>query len=244
MACYELHIGSEGPDFERMATATHSRRYAGRMPVAPARKTGTWKMAYADFLTALMAFFLLMWIVSGISPEGRDEIAKHFNINAAPTAQSASAETGSAAGRLFTALSQQSGLVAAGDSVVLAREADGVRIDLVDSARYPLFDSGSGAFTPAGLALAETTGRILTQFSESLSIEGHTDAFGGASFAYSNWELSSDRANEARRALIAAGLAPARIRAVTGLADTRPLLAGQPHLSANRRVSILVHTHD
>lgn len=244
MACYELHIGSEGPDFERMATATHSRRYAGRMPAAPARKTGTWKMAYADFLTALMAFFLLMWIVSGISPEGRDEIAKHFNINAAPTAQSASAETGSAAGRLFTALSQQSGLVAARDSVVLAREADGVRIDLVDSARNPLFDSGSGAFTPAGLALAETTGRILTQFSESLSIEGHTDAFGGANFAYSNWELSSDRANEARRALIAAGLAPARIRAVTGLADTRPLLAGQPHLSANRRVSILVHIHD
>lgn len=244
MACYELHIGSEGPDFERMATATHSRRYAGRMPAAPARKTGTWKMAYADFLTALMAFFLLMWIVSGISPEGRDEIAKHFNINAAPTAQSASAETGSAAGRLFTALSQQSGLVAARDSVVLAREADGVRIDLVDSARNPLFDSGSGAFTPAGLALAETTGRILTQFSESLSIEGHTDAFGGDNFAYSNWELSSDRANEARRALIAAGLAPARIRAVTGLADTRPLLAGQPHLSANRRVSILVHIHD
>lgn len=244
MACYELHIGSEGPDFERMATATHSRRYAGRMPAAPARKTGTWKMAYADFLTALMAFFLLMWIVSGISPEGRDEIAKHFNINAAPTAQSASAETGSAAGRLFTALSQQSGLVAARNSVVLAREADGVRIDLVDSARNPLFDSGSGAFTPAGLALAETTGRILTQFSESLSIEGHTDAFGGANFAYSNWELSSDRANEARRALIAAGLAPARIRAVTGLADTRPLLAGQPHLSANRRVSILVHIHD
>ena len=227
-----------------MATATHSRRYAGRMPAAPARKTGTWKMAYADFLTALMAFFLLMWIISGVSPEGRDQIAKHFNSHAAPTAQSATEETDSAAGRLFTALSQQSGLVAAGDSVVFAREADGIRIDLVDSARNPLFDSGSGAFSAEGLALAETTGRILMQFSEPVSIEGHTDAFSGVSNAYSNWELSSDRANEARRALIAAGLAPARIRAVTGLADTRPLDAGQPHLSANRRVSILVHTRD
>lgn len=244
MACYDWHIGSEGPDFERMAIATHSRRYAGRMPAAPARKTGTWKMAYADFLTALMAFFLLMWIISGVSPEGRDEIAKHFNSNTSPTAQSAAAETSSAAGRLFTALSQQSGLVAAGDSVVLAHEVDGVRIDLVDSARNPLFDSGSGAFSPAGLALAETTGHVLMQFSEPVSIEGHTDAFSGASSTYSNWELSSDRANEARRALIAAGLAPARIRAVTGLADTRPLQAGQPHLSANRRVSILVHIHD
>lgn len=214
------------------------------MPAAPARKPGTWKMAYADFLTALMAFFLLMWMVSGVSAEGRDEIARHFNSNAAPTAASATAEAGSAADRLFTALSRQSGLVAAGDSVVLAREAIGVRIDLVDSARNPLFDSGSGAFSPSGLALARTTGDILRQFSEPVSIEGHTDAFSAGSATYSNWELSSDRANEARRALIAAGLAPARIRAVTGLADTRPLQAGQPHLSANRRVSILVHIHD
>ena len=214
------------------------------MPAAPARKAGTWKMAYADFLTALMAFFLLMWILSGVSPEGRDEIASYFNSNASPTAQASAVQPDSAAGRLFTALSQQSGLIEGGDSVVLAREADGVRIDLVDSARHPLFDSGSGAFTQEGIALAEAAGRVLTQFSEPVSIEGHTDAFSATGTAYSNWELSSDRANEARRALITAGLEPARIRAVTGLADTRPLDAGQPHLSANRRVSILVHTHD
>jgi chemotaxis protein MotB len=227
-----------------MATATLSRRYAGRMPAAPARKAGTWKMAYADFLTALMAFFLMMWIISGVSPEDRDEIASYFSYNATTTAPASALQDSSAAGLLFAALGQQAGLVAAGDSVVFTQEADGVRIDLVDSARRPLFDSGSGAFTQDGLALAEETGRVLMQFSERVSIEGHTDAFTSTSAAYSNWELSSDRANEARRALIAAGLEPSRIRAVTGLADTRPLDAGQPHLSANRRVSILVHTHD
>ena len=244
MACYELHIGSEGPDFERMATATHSRRYAGRMPVAPARKTGTWKMAYADFLTALMAFFLIMWLISGVSADDRAEIAATFHHKAAPTVTMTAVLPNSTASQLISTLKAKSGLADAGDSVILTREADGVRIDLVDSARRPLFDSGSGAFTQDGLALATAAGEALSHFSEGVSIEGHTDAFSAVGSAYSNWELSADRANEARRALIAAGLAPSRIRAVTGLADTHPLDAGQPHLSANRRVSILVHTND
>jgi len=227
-----------------MATATHSRRYAGRMPVSPARKTGTWKMAYADFLTALMAFFLIMWLVSGVSADDRAEIAATFHNKAAKSQTITAVLPDSTASQLVTALTTQSGLANAGDNVILTREADGVRIDLVDSASRPLFDSGSGAFTAEGLALAEATGQALSPFSQTISIEGHTDAFGAAGNAYSNWELSADRANEARRALIMAGLDASRIRAVTGLADTRPLDAGQPHLSANRRVSILVHTND
>jgi chemotaxis protein MotB len=61
-----------------MAYATTHRQLAGRMPAPPARKMGTWKMAYADFLTALMAFFLLMWMVSGVSPDARAAIAAEF----------------------------------------------------------------------------------------------------------------------------------------------------------------------
>jgi chemotaxis protein MotB len=227
-----------------MATATHSRRYAGRMPVAPARKTGTWKMAYADFLTALMAFFLIMWLISGVSADDRAEIAATFHNKAAPTLTMTAVLPDSTASQLISTLSAQSDLADAGDSVHFTSEANGVRIDLVDSESRPLFDSGSGAFTAEGLALATAAGEALSQFSQTISIEGHTDAFSATSSAYSNWELSADRANEARRALISAGLDASRIRAVTGLADTRPLDAGQPHLSANRRVSILVHTND
>jgi len=86
-------------------------------------------------------------------------------------------------------------------------------------------------------AAAET----LAPLSNPLSIEGHTDAFSLTAAGYSNWELSSDRANEARRLLEAGGVAPARFMAVTGLSDTKPLDPGQPHLAQNRRISLKVH---
>ena len=210
------------------------------MPVAPARKAGTWKLAYADFLTALMAFFLLMWLVSGVSAEDRTEIADYFH-NRLPVASAAAAEAGpSKADRVFSALSRNPDLVAAGNSLVLTREADGVRIDLVDTAERPLFDRADGRFTPAGHDLAQKAAIAITATDSSITLEGHTDAFPSLTPGYSNWELSSDRANEARRVFEAAGIAPERIRGVAGLADTRPLVPGQPHLPVNRRVSILV----
>ena len=211
------------------------------MPVAPARKAGTWKMAYADFLTALMAFFLLMWLVAGVSPEDRTGIADWFH-NRTPDATTAVAVNSgpSAADRVFSALSENPALVAAGSSIVLAREADGVRIDLVDTAERPLFDRADGRFTATGLALARETAAALAATGGALTLEGHTDAFPSLTPGYSNWELSSDRANEARRVFEAAGIGPDRIRGVAGLADTQPMLPGQPHLPVNRRVSILV----
>jgi chemotaxis protein MotB len=211
------------------------------MPVAPARKAGTWKMAYADFLTALMAFFLLMWLVSGVSADDRAEIADYFHNRAPDTATAVSVQSGpSAADRVFSALSENPALVAAGASVVLAKEADGIRIDLVDTAERPLFDRADGRFTESGLALARDTADALAGTTGTLVLEGHTDAFPSLTPGYSNWELSSDRANEARRILQAAGVAAERIRGVAGLADTRPLIPAQPHLPVNRRVSILV----
>ena len=209
------------------------------MPVAPARKVGTWKLAYADFLTALMAFFLLMWLVSGVSAADRAEIADYFHNRT--SAAVAAAEAGpSGADRVFSALSQNPDLVAAGNSLVLTKEADGVRLDLVDTAERPLFDRADGRFTPAGLELAQKTATAITATGGMITLEGHTDAFPSLTPGYSNWELSSDRANEARRVFETAGIDPQRIRGVAGLADTRPLVPGQPHLPVNRRVSILV----
>jgi chemotaxis protein MotB len=116
-----------------------------------------------------------------------------------------------------------------------------VRLDLVDTAGRPLFESASGALTAEGAKLVAAAARTLAPLSNAVSIEGHTDAFSLAQAGYSNWDLSSDRANEARRLLEAGGVAGARFQAVTGLADTQPLAPGQPHLAQNRRISLKVH---
>jgi len=223
-----------------MAYATTNRQIAGRMPAPPARKMGTWKMAYADFLTALMAFFLLMWLVSGVSPEARAAIAAEFKTKPQEVASPALAVPSEAAD-LLSLLQLSETLKAAGESVILSVEPDGVRLDLVDTAGRPLFETASGALTPEGAALVTAAAETLAPLSNPLSIEGHTDAFSLTAAGYSNWDLSSDRANEARRLLEAGGVAPARFRAVTGLSDTRPLDPGQPHLARNRRISLKVH---
>jgi len=223
-----------------MAYATTHRQIAGRMPAPPARKMGTWKMAYADFLTALMAFFLLMWLVSGVSPDARAAIAAEFKTKHPELTSTAPAVPAEAAD-LFSLLQLSETLKAAGQSVILSAEPDGVRLDLVDTAGRPLFESASGSLTAEGAALVTAAAETLASLSNPLSIEGHTDAFSLTAAGYSNWELSSDRANEARRLLEAGGVAPARFMAVTGLSDTKPLDPGQPHLAQNRRISLKVH---
>lgn len=196
-------------------------------------------MAYADFLTALMAFFLVMWIIAGVSPEDRSQLAEYFGGTAA--AAPASPETGafSAADPVFELSEALSAAVAEGH-VTVARTGDTVRLEVMDRAGAPLFDTGSGAFNEQGEAVMAAVGAAIAAYPANLALEGHTDAFPSAIAGRSNWELSSDRAHAARRAIVASGIDPARIRAVSGLAATHPLNPGEPHLSANRRVSILL----
>lgn len=209
----------------------------------PTRKTGTWKLAYADFLTALVAFFMLMWLVSGVSKDDRAVIASEFT--GKPVSVAVTGDPGvSGAAELLALLEKSEGLKGAGESVQLSSDATGVRIELVDTAGRPLFETGSGALTADGAALIQAAGASLSGLPYALSIEGHTDAFSMAGPATSNWELSSRRANEARRALELAGFGTDQVKAVTGYADTRPLSAGQPHLAANRRISLQVHLAD
>jgi chemotaxis protein MotB len=202
---------------------------------------GTWKMAYADFLTALMAFFMLMWLVSGVSPESRAAIASEFKPPNMAASSASLPKVPDEAAQLFSLLQLSETLKQAGDSVILTAEPDGVRLDLVDTSGRPLFESASGELTAEGKALVSAAAATLAPLPNALSIEGHTDAFSLAKAGYSNWELSSDRANEARRLLEAGGVVSDRLRAVTGLSDTQPLDAGQPHLAQNRRISLKVH---
>ncbi len=198
-------------------------------------------MAYADFLTALMAFFLMLWLVTGVTPEDRAEIASQFNGDGAPVAASLMPPDAEIT-RLFSALTLSEDLSAAGNSVILTRTPDAVRLDLVDRDARPLFKTGDGSLTPYGESLVTAAGAVLSGLPNAISVEGHTDAFGVAAPDFSNWELSAARAGQARRTLVAAGVSPDRFRAVSGRADTVPLNPGEPHAAANRRVSLLVHT--
>lgn len=225
-----------------MAYATSTRRLTGRTPGAPARKMGTWKMAYADFLTALMAFFLVMWITSGTSQSEREELASYFS--GQMTSETTSYNYGSAD---QTLAQMQAQLLNTPEfqqyarNIRLIEEANALRIELVDDDLSPLFETGQAKLNTTGRMLAGIVGKILSSQTVEITIEGHTDAFASADQNYTNWELSSERANEARRLLVKSGISTDRFRAVSGRADTEPLNAGQPHLSANRRISILAH---
>lgn len=206
----------------------------------PARKMGTWKLAYADFLTALVAFFLLLWLVSGVSKDDRAVIAAEFTAKRV-TVSASTILAASEADQLVEKLKFSPDIAAATDSVLLFAEEGGVRIELVDTASRPLFETGSGALTRDGERLVEAAASALSGLPYGVSIEGHTDAFSMSEAGFSNWELSSQRANEARRVLESDTFGSNRVRSVTGYADTRPLSAGQPHLAANRRISLRVH---
>ena len=209
------------------------------MPAASARKMGTWKLAYADFLTALCAFFLIMWIIHGVSAGERETLAQQFGANTTEPPIVAPAEA-RAANTLAMKLRADFSQSAFGSSVTITEEPNLVRIELTDMTERPLFENGVGQLNSYGQRLTRLAGQAIALFDHQIMIEGHTDANPNRTEGYSNWELSSDRANYARRLLIEAGVEEARIQGVAGLAHTRPLLQNAPHAPANRRISIVL----
>ena len=119
---------------------------------------------------------------------------------------------------------------------------DGLRIQIVDDQNRPMFASGSATIAPYMKDLLREIGSVLTEVPNRLTLEGHTDAqpFPGGDRGYSNWELSSDRANASRRELIAGGLADDRVLRVQGLASSQPFDEKDPLAPTNRRISIIV----
>ncbi len=223
-----------------MALAYADRRDRGRRPRAPGPRLGNWKLAYADFLTALVALFLVLWLVSDTPAGGRTDIAEFFRgepeaatlaVTSTPEAEAAELAGALRATRRLTDLNNRLQILAHGDRV---------RIDLFDRTSDPLFESGGAALTASGRAGMAELADVLTTGNWPIEIEGHTDAFPAIGNGPDNWSLSSERAHSARRALLTAGLAPARIRAVTGLADTVPLRPEEPHLAANRRITLVL----
>jgi chemotaxis protein MotB len=133
-------------------------------------------------------------------------------------------------------------LSAMASQIKLDMTRDGLRIQIVDEHNRPMFASGSAVVQPYMRELLREIGQVLADVPNRLTLEGHTDAlpFAGGAAGYSNWELSSDRANASRRELVAGGLADERVLRVQGLASSLPIDAADARAPANRRISVIV----
>jgi chemotaxis protein MotB len=231
---------------------------------------GSWKVAYADFVTAMMAFFMVMWIL-GMDDKTKQAVEGYFanpvgykkgyGAGSSPLATGASIGTvqKQSSMRLMVRSQEKQAFEEArkgiaekleGNDSLKALQAvvdvtigeDGLRVELVESMRGDVyFPSGSARVNPATMLVLQLVGAELSRLRHTVVIEGHTDAAPyGSDRSYGNWELSADRANAARRILESAGVDPARIRGVRGYAATQLRLPDDPLASANRRISILL----
>ncbi len=256
---------------------------------------GAWKIAYADFVTAMMAFFLLMWLLGSTTEGDKKGIADYFNSplkvamfggsgagdatsilkgggnnlsestgqmkkGKSETAdekqrkKALKAEQVRAEAERLRALKQKVEEVIANDErlskyksqIQLDLTAEGLRIQIVDDQSRPMFDSGDTEVKGYVRDILRAIGHVLDEVPNRLTIEGHTDAkaFSAGERGYSNWELSSDRANASRRELIAGGLSGAKVLRVQGLAASMLYEKGNPESPLNRRISIIVMNRD
>jgi len=253
---------------------------------------GAWKIAYADFVTAMMAFFLLMWLLGSVTDGDKKGIADYFNTPLRVALLNKGSGSGDAShvingggkdltrtegqvkngdvpaepktinlaalkaeqrriemerlkglrNKVEDILANNPKLAAIRSQIRLDMIRDGLRIQIVDENGRPMFDSGSALVKSYMRDLLAELGNVLAEVPNRLTLEGHTDAtpFGAGERGYSNWELSSDRANASRRELIYGGLPEDRVLRVQGLASISPYDTKDPFHPANRRISIIV----
>ena len=260
---------------------------------------GAWKIAYADFVTAMMAFFLLMWLLGSTTEGDKKGIADYFSSPLKLALLSSGSGAGDAAHVVKGGgqdLSRTTGQVKRGEieakrdtvnlhqlkaeqaraevarledlrkrveealagnpefkqlrsQIQLEMTHEGLRIQIVDEDKKPMFASGSATVQPGMRELLRAVGGLLAEVPNRLTLEGHTDAtpFGSperGERGYSNWELSADRANASRRELLAGGLPEDQVLRVQGLAASNPLDRRDALAPINRRISIIVMTRD
>jgi len=249
---------------------------------------GSWKVAYADFVTAMMAFFLLMWLINMVSPEKKAKLSYYFKYYSIfdkggwsliaegkgvlpdtqgtdeqlakipqldtdkrpPTPGEAEADEQKQIKRgdverqkLKQELKQEieKKLSEFKNQISVSIHNKDVRIEIMDAEGKPIFPLGSAELNPNGKNILAVLSEKLKTVGNKISIEGHTDA---VSFApgkkMTNWELSTERGNAARRFLEAAGIYPERIAMVVGYAATKPLIKDNPTHPQNRRICIVI----
>ncbi len=245
---------------------------------------GAWKIAYADFVTAMMAFFLLMWLLTVATEEQLQGISDYFDQPLRismmggqavgeqtrplpgggedlsltqgevrwgdPTPEEIEAmrqaeeleELEALKERIEQAIESIPSLSQHRDQLLIDITDEGLRVQIVDLENRPMFELGSAQLQPYAAEILGELAELFNQVGNRVSITGHTDAapFAGGEAGYSNWELSNDRANAARRELIRAGLDGGKMLRIVGLASTVPLDREDAFNAINRRISIMV----
>ncbi len=213
---------------------------------------GAWKVAYADFVTAMMALFIVLWLLSASEkvqkavggyfqdPTGQGRQTGSTNAGIGETLTLNQTELEKLKEKIEEAMRQIPEFKNMAHQIRMTITAEGLRIDLLETQRGLFFETGNPRPTEAGTDLLKVLAGELVKLNNKVAIEGHTDStpFGRAD--YSNWELSADRANAARRILTIAGVTDNRISQVRGFADQRLLLKNDPTNPSNRRISIIV----
>ena len=215
---------------------------------------GAWKVAYADFVTAMMALFIVLWLTSSTSKKEQKVIAGYFQDPRGVTQQVGTDLAGSDENislkkedmsklkdALLHSVHQMSDLKGLEKQIEMVVTPEGLRIELMESAAGTFFESGSTVPKPALTELLTTLSAQLGKLPNRISIEGHTDAQPYAKQGiYSNWELSVDRANVARRLMEANGVRHGQVEQVRGFADQRLRHPDKPLEASNRRISLVV----
>jgi chemotaxis protein MotB len=214
---------------------------------------GAWKVAYADFVTAMMSLFIVLWMMNA-SKQVQEAVGGYFKD---PRGVSKMVGTNKNGAGDYAAMKKENmeklkqELLQAihrvdpdnklKDRIEITITQEGLRIELMESAKGTFFELGSSQPTPALKDLLQVLSKELGVLPNKISIEGHTDSkpYSG-NRAYDNWDLSSERANEARRLMQDEGVRSDQISQVRGFADQRLRLPLQPEDPSNRRISLIV----
>jgi chemotaxis protein MotB len=214
---------------------------------------GAWKVAYADFVTAMMALFIVLWLLNS-SKEVQVAVGGYFKDPTGTAKKVGSNMVGSGENFILTpdnmpklkdqllqAIRRMPDFEKLKSHIEMTVTAEGLRIELSEAATGTFFESGRANLNADGRELLVTLAAELGKLPNKLSIEGHTDSKPYAPTAtYGNWELSSDRANAARRIMQASGIRADQITQVRGFADQRLRKLDAPLDPANRRISLIV----
>jgi chemotaxis protein MotB len=220
------------------------------------RRNGAWKVAYADFVTALMALFIVLWMMNA-TERVKKSVSGYFldprgytrKLGAGPghSGEGIQVKTSTVAEvrqQIEAALRRMPDFERLRQNVQFSVTGEGLRIDLLETEQGLFFPNGSTQPTAAGQRLLASLAAEMGRLPNRLVIEGHTDARqfrdADADSGYGNWELSVERANVARRILHSHGVRPEQIVEVRGFADQHLLRPGAPEDPANRRVSVVV----
>ena len=213
---------------------------------------GAWKVAYADFVTAMMALFIVLWLLSAsekvqkavggyfLDPNGKGKQTGTTNSSIGETITLERKDLQHLKEKLEDMLKQIPALEHMQKQVKITLTTEGLRVDLIETEHGLFFQTGDPKPTEAGSDLIKALAVELVKLPNKVAIEGHTDSAPYGRADYSNWELSSDRANAARRILEESGLDNARGSQVRGFADQRVLKKDDPTSPSNRRISIIV----